>query len=211
MKVIATTRELQGTSASRRLRNTGKVPGIVYGGTKKPVNIELDHNNLFHALRKESFHSSILDLEIDGKGNQQVLLRDVQMHPFKQQVLHIDFQRVAADQKINVDVPLHFINAENSPAVKLNAAVVSHVATEIEITCLPADLPEFITVDLAELTVGHSVHVSDIQLPAGVTVVTTENPVIAMAVIPRGAIEEAASTETTDAAAPAAAPAADKK
>ena len=124
MKVVAQTRELQGTGASRRLRRAGKVPGIIYGSTAEPVAIELDHNGLFHALRKESFHSSILDLELDGKADQQVLLRDVQMHAFKAQVMHVDFQRVAANEKIHVKVPLHFLNAESSPAVKQNGAVV---------------------------------------------------------------------------------------
>ena len=193
MKVLANTRETQGTSASRRLRTSGKVPGIVYGGAEQPINIELDHNDLYHALRKEAFHSSILDLEIEGRGAQQVLLRDVQMHAFKQQVLHIDFQRVAADRKINVKVPLHFINAESSPAVKLSAAIVSHVATELEVSCLPASLPEFITVDLSELTVNQSIHLSDISLPEGVTAVSQENPAIATAMIPRGAMEEVAT------------------
>ena len=206
MKVLANTRETQGTSASRRLRTSGKVPGIVYGGAEQPINIELDHNDLYHALRKEAFHSSILDLEIEGRGAQQVLLRDVQMHAFKQQVLHIDFQRVAADRKINVKVPLHFINAESSPAVKLSAAIVSHVATELEVSCLPASLPEFITVDLSELTVNQSIHLSDISLPEGVTAVSQENPAIATAMIPRGAMEEVAV-----AAAPGAAVAPEKK
>jgi large subunit ribosomal protein L25 len=206
MKVLANTRETQGTSASRRLRTSGKVPGIVYGGAEQPINIELDHNDLYHALRKEAFHSSILDLEIEGRGAQQVLLRDVQMHAFKQQVLHIDFQRVAADRKINVKVPLHFINAESSPAVKLSAAIVSHVATELEVSCLPASLPEFITVDLSELTVNQSIHLSDISLPEGVTAVSQENPAIATAMIPRGAMEEVAA-----AAAPGAVAAPEKK
>ena len=152
MKVVATTRSAQGTSASRRLRRTGKVPGIVYGSADTPVSIELDHNDLFHSLRKEAFHSSILDLEIDGSAASSVLLRDVQMHPFKQQVLHIDFQRVAANEKIHVRVPLHYINAEGSPAVKISANVISHVMNDIEVICLPKDLPEFLEIDLGEST-----------------------------------------------------------
>ena len=147
MKVVAFERSVQGTGASRRLRNSGKTPGIIYGSKNPAVAIELDHNALFHALRKEAFHSSILDLEIDGKA-QKVLLRDYQMHPFKPLVLHIDFQRVSATEKVHMRVPLHFINAENSNAVKLQGAVVSHITTEIEVSCLPADLPEFIEVDL---------------------------------------------------------------
>ena len=168
MKVVATTRSTQGTSASRRLRLTGKVPGIVYGSTETPVSIELDHNTLFHALRKEAFHSSILDLELDGGKASSVLLRDVQMHPFKQQVLHIDFQRVAANTKIHVRVPIHFINAETSPAVKMSANVISHVMNDIEVICLPKDLPEFIEIDLGELEAQGAIHVSDLKLPEGV-------------------------------------------
>jgi large subunit ribosomal protein L25 len=138
MKVVAYERSVQGTGASRRLRITGKTPGVIYGGTQTPQAIELDHNALFHALRKEAFHSSILDIEIAGK-SQKALLRDYQMHPFKPLVLHIDFQRVDAKQKIHVKVPLHFVNAEIAPAVKLGGALVSHIATEMEVTCLPAD------------------------------------------------------------------------
>jgi large subunit ribosomal protein L25 len=186
MKVVAYERSVQGTGASRRLRITGKTPGVIYGGTQTPQAIELDHNALFHALRKEAFHSSILDIEIAGK-SQKALLRDYQMHPFKPLVLHIDFQRVDAKQKIHVKVPLHFINAEIAPAVKLGGALVSHIATEMEVTCLPADLPEFIQVDLSKIEVGHSVHVKDIPLPKGVALVShleQENPVVANARIP---------------------------
>jgi len=192
MKVIAISREAQGTGASRRLRRAGRVPAIIYGGSTAPAVIELDHNNLFHALRKEAFHSSILELEVDGKPAEKVLLRDVQMHPFRALVLHVDFQRISADTKIHVKVPLHFINAEVSPAVKLSAAVISHVLTELDVSCLPGALPEFIEVDLANLTAGASVHVSDLKLPEGVTTVSHENPVVALAKVPAGAAEEAA-------------------
>ncbi|MDY7577847.1 50S ribosomal protein L25/general stress protein Ctc [Herbaspirillum sp. RTI4] len=189
MKVIAFTRTAQGTGASRRLRIAGQTPGIVYGGTSAPVSIALDHNALYHALKKETFHSSILDLEIEGK-SEQVLLRDFQVHAFKQLVLHIDFQRVDASQKIHVKVPLHFINAEISPAVKLSAGIISHVVTELEISCLPKDLPEFITVDLAALEVGHSIHLPSITLPAGVTaIIHGENQTIAIASVPAGKVE----------------------
>ena len=206
MKVIAFKRELQGTGASRRLRKTGQTPGIVYGGTSAPVSITLDHNALYHALKKEVFHASILDLEIDGIV-EKVLLRDFQVHAYKQLVLHADFQRVAADQKIHVKVPLHFVNAELSPAVKLNGAVISHVLVELEISCLPAQLPEFITADLSSLEAGQSLHVNDIALPEGVTVIIHgENQTVAIAVVPAGAT----AAETEAAAAPAAKPA-DKK
>ena len=208
MKVVAFERSVQGTGASRRLRNSGKTPGIIYGSKNPAVAIELDHNALFHALRKEAFHSSILDLEIGGKA-QTVLLRDYQMHPFKPLVLHIDFQRVSATEKVHMRVPLHFINAENSNAVKLQGAVVSHITTEIEVSCLPADLPEFIEVDLGGIEVGgHGIHAKDLTLPKGVSLVLhveQENPVLANARIPA---VKAADTEVAPAAA-AAAPAAD--
>jgi large subunit ribosomal protein L25 len=216
MKVIAFARNLQGTGASRRLRIAGQTPGIVYGGTAAPVAITLDHNALYHALKKETFHSSILDLEVDGKV-EQVLLRDFQMHAFKQLVLHADFQRVDAKSKIHVKVPLHFINADTSPAVKLSAGIISHVVTDLDITCLPSDLPEFVEIDLGTLEVGNSIHLSDVKLPKGVTAVIhggDDNPTIATASIPAGKVEaegEATASEAAAAAAAAAAPAADKK
>ena len=179
MKFVAFERSKQGTGASRRLRNTGRTPGIVYGGTATPEAIELDHNALWHALKKEAFHASILDMELNGKTS-QVLLRDVQYHPFKQLVLHVDFQRVDANTKMHKKVPIHYSGEENSPAVKLDQCLVNHVMTEIDISCLPKDLPEFISVDLSKLTKGHSLHLNDIQLPAGVTAVThgQANPVL---------------------------------
>ncbi|AIO74743.1 50S ribosomal protein L25/general stress protein Ctc [Burkholderia multivorans] len=198
MKVVAFERKEQGTGASRRLRNAGKTTGIVYGGEAAPQMIELDHNALWHALKKEAFHSSILDLEVAGQ-SQQVLLRDVQYHPFKQLVLHVDFQRVDAKKKLHTKVPLHFLNAEVSPAVKLSSAVVSHVATEIEVECLPAALPEFLEVDLSKIEAGQSIHAKDIALPNGVALtahVDAENPVIASATIPAGAVSDAAEGET---------------
>ncbi len=208
MKVIAFVRKEQGTGASRRLRNAGQTPGIVYGGSDAPVNISLDHNALYHALKKETFHSSILDLEIDGSV-QKVLLRDFQVHAYKQLVLHADFQRVDAKQAIHVKVPLHFINADVAPAVKLSGAIISHVIADLDITCLPADLPEFVEVDLTNIEVGHSIHLADLKLPKGVTAVSQENLTIATASIPAGKVEAEAPAA---AAAPAAeAPAADKK
>jgi large subunit ribosomal protein L25 len=189
MKVIAFARTEQGSGASRRLRNAGQTPGIIYGGTAAPVAIKLDHNALYHALKKEVFHSSILDLEVDGVV-EQVLLRDFQVHAYKQLVLHADFQRVDASQKMHVKVPLHFINADVSPAVKLSSAVISHVLTDLDISCLPKDLPEFVEVDLSTLEAGNSIHLSDLKLPAGVTaVVHGDNPTIATAAIPAGKAE----------------------
>ncbi|MBS6359810.1 MAG: 50S ribosomal protein L25/general stress protein Ctc [Burkholderia sp.] len=190
MKVVAFERQQHGTGASRRLRNAGKTTGIVYGGEAAPQMIELDHNALWHALQKEAFHSSILDLEVAGQA-QKVLLRDVQYHPFRQLVLNVDFQRVDANKKLHTKVPLHFLNAETSPAVKLASAIITHVSTEIEIECLPADLPEFVAIDLSKIEAGQSLHAKDIALPKGVALtahVDAENPVIASATLPAGAV-----------------------
>jgi len=201
-------RTTEGRGASRRMRRAGKAPGIVYGGTAQPEPIELDHNALFHALRNEAFHASILTMKLNG-GSTKVLLRTVQMHPFKNEILHVDFQRVDENRKIHMKVPLHFINGETSPAVKVSAAIVSHVLTELEITCLPKDLPEFIEVDLSTLDVGNSVHVSALKLPAGVVVPKRGklDPVVAAAVVPKAIVEEVveAAPEGEEAAAAAAA------
>ncbi|BBU26495.1 50S ribosomal protein L25/general stress protein Ctc [Caballeronia pedi] len=194
MKVVAFERSKQGTGASRRLRNSGKTPGIVYGGETDVQLVELDHNALWHALKKEVFHSSILDLELAGK-SQQVLLRDVQYHPFKQLVLHVDFQRVDAKKKLHTKVPLHFMNQETNPAVKLAGAVISHVVTELEVECLPADLPEFLEIDLAKIEAGQTMHAKDIPLPKGVSLtvsVEAENPVVASATVPAAVVSEGA-------------------
>ena len=190
MKVVAFERSLQGTGASRRLRISGKTPGIVYGAGAETQLVELDHNALWHALKKEVFHSSILELEVAGK-SQQVLLRDVQYHPFRQLVLHVDFQRVDAKKKLHTKVPVHFLNQETNPAVKLGGAVISHVLNEVEIECLPADLPEFVELDLAKIEAGHTLHVKDIVLPKGVALVAhldAENPVIASATVPAAVV-----------------------
>ena len=185
MKFTAYARTLQGTGASRRLRNAGKVPGIVYGaGT--PATIELDHNALYFALKKEAFHSSILEMELDGQ-TQKVLLRDFQMHAWKQQVLHVDFQRVDETTRLRKKVPLHFTGEDVSPAVKTDKCVISHVATELEIECLANQLPEFVTIDLSGLVRGQSLHVSDLKLPEGIKAVRhgTLNPAIVSATLPK--------------------------
>jgi large subunit ribosomal protein L25 len=209
MKVVAFERSLQGTGASRRLRRTGKTPGIVYGASGTPELIELDHNALYHALRKEAFHASILDLEIAGS-SQQVLLRDVQYHPFKQLILHVDFLRVDAKVEITVKVPLHFLNQESNPAVKTGGAVLTHVITDLEVTCLPGKLPEFIELDLATIEVNQSVHAKDVTLPEGVALVQhleLENPVVVSASIPAAVIsaeDEAEAAKPAEGQAPAA-------
>jgi large subunit ribosomal protein L25 len=204
MKFVAFERTQQGTGASRRLRNASKVPGIVYGaGT--PAMIELDHNALFYALKKEAFHSSILEMELSGNV-QKVLLRDYQMHPWKQIILHIDFQRVDETTRLRKKVPLHFVNEENSAAVKTDKCLVNHVQTELEVECLASQLPEFITIDLEHLVKGQSIHVNDLKLPEGIKAVKhgSLNPAIVSANPPR--IEEeaaAAPVVVTAAAAPA--------
>jgi len=207
IEVIAQKRKLQGTGASRRLRNAGRIPGILYGGKKEAELIEFEHNALFHQLRNEKFHASILTLKMDGV-EEPVLLRAVNMHPFKLQVQHLDFQRVSPDQKIHMKVPLHFVNAELSPAVKEQGAMVSHVFNDLGIRCLPADLPEFIEVDLSTLTVGHSLHVRELKMPKGVEIVLRggNNPAVVTAQIPRAAIaeEEASAAATAEAATTAA-------
>ena len=201
-------RGTEGRGASRRLRRSGRAPGIVYGGTASPQPVELDHNALFHALRNEAFHASILTMNLEGSAT-KVLLRDIQMHPFRNEILHVDFQRVDENRKIHMKTPLHFVKGEDSPAVKETGAIISHITTEVEISCLPKDLPEFIEVDLSELTTGHAMHVSALQLPPGVSVVKRGkiDPVVAAAVVPRALVE--AEEEAAPAADVAAVPAAE--
>ncbi len=191
MKVVATTRKAQGTSASRRLRHANKVPGVIYGGEGAPCAIEVDHNPLFHSLRKEKFHASILDMELDGN-SEKVLLRDFQMHPYRPIVLHIDFQRVTAGTPVHVRVPLHFVGQENSPAVKLSSAIIGHVLQEVDILCLPKDLPEFIEVDLSNLTAQDTIKVRDLKMPDGVKTMLRgkENPVVVSVSLPSVLVEE---------------------
>ena len=208
MKFVAFERSKQGTGASRRLRITGRTPGIVYGGTGEPMPIELDHNALWHAIKKEAFHASVLDMELNGNTS-KVLLRDLQMHPFKQLILHADFQRVDATTMLHMKVPLHFSGEDLSPAVKLDACLINHVANELEIACLPANLPEFIAVDLSGLKKGTSLHVNDVPLPAGVKAVTRgkENPVIVSVTAPvEEVVEAVAAAPAKDAKGKAAKP-----
>lgn len=207
VEVHALTRKLQGTGASRRLRKAGKVPGIVYGGTEGATMIELEHNELFQTLRKEAVHASILSLNLDGKA-QRVLIRNFNMHPFRKEVQHIDFQRVLADQKIRMKIPLHFINQELAEAVKTGGALVTHILTEIDIRCLPDNLPEFIDVDLSEIGINETVHARDVKLPEGVELALSgkENPAIVSATVPRAVVEDEVVAEeaTPVAAVPAA-------
>ncbi len=200
MKFVAFERSKQGTGASRRLRITGKAPGIVYGGAVEPTLVELDHNALWHALKKEAFHATILDMEYQGKES-KVLLRDVQYHPYKQQVLHIDFQRVDAKTTLTMKVPLHFKGEADSQAIKTDNCLVNHIANEVMVSCLPADLPEFIEVDLSGLKKGTSLHVNDLKLPKGIKVLTKGkvNPVIVSVVVQAAEEEVAAAVPAADA------------
>jgi large subunit ribosomal protein L25 len=185
MKFVAFERAKQGTGASRRLRITGKTPGIVYGGEAAAQMIEIDHNALWHALKKEAFHASVLEMELDGAVS-KVLLRDVQYHPFRPLVQHIDFQRVDARTRMTMKVPVHFKGEEESDAVKLEHHLVNHVTTELEVNCLPAELPEFIEVDLSGLKKGGTLTLKDIKLPRGVRWVShgKQNLVLASATPP---------------------------
>jgi large subunit ribosomal protein L25 len=214
-EISAQKRETQGTGASRRLRRTGKVPGIVYGGASGPVNIALDHKELYRNLGNEKFHASILSLSLDGVA-ESVLLRAYNMHPFKAQVQHVDFQRVTRDRKIHMKVPLHFVNSEVSPGVKEQGGLANHVVNEIDISCLPDDLPEFIEVDMGSMKVGDSIHAKDLRFPTGVEPVLHrgENPVVATIIVPALVTEEeettaaeavpaASEVPTTEQAAPA--------
>ena len=190
-EIIANVRNLQGTSASRRLRRAGTVPGIVYGGDAAPTVIETAHKDLLLGLKKEAFHSSVITLNIDGK-KEQVLLRDYQMHAYKPQVLHVDFQRVDATHELHIKVPLHFINEEMGPGVKFNGGLVNHVTTELEIHCLAKDLPEFIEIDLGTMNVGDNIHASQVTLPAGVALVKHgEDDPIVVSIVGKGGSQAA--------------------
>ncbi|MBX3681045.1 50S ribosomal protein L25/general stress protein Ctc [Cognatazoarcus halotolerans] len=194
-------REAQGSGASRRLRRAGKLPGIIYGAGQNATPISLDHNELYHLLHKEAFHASVLNIDVEGEV-QEVVLRDTQWHAYRAQVQHIDFQRIVRGQKMHMKVPLHFVNDEICPGVKLEGGMVSHVLAEVDVECLPKDLPEFIQVDLKDLATGNSIHLSELVLPAGVAVVHhgEGDPVVAT-VLKTGGGEAAATDEGGEAAA----------
>lgn len=204
-ELTAVKREEMGTGASRRLRHADKLPGVIYGGDKAAQSIVLDHNPIYYALKDESFHSGLLNLTVDGK-KEVVMVRDFQMHPYKQQVMHIDFQRVNMKEPMHVFVPLHFMNADESPAVKTQGAKITHVMNDVEIFALPADFPHFIEVDLTKIEAGGAVHLSDLKVPKGVEItalVRGDNLTVAQAIVPRGALE-AADEEAEEAPAAAA-------
>ena len=205
-QLAVTLRKDEGKGASRRLRRTGSVPAVVYGGGKlDPVSIQIAHKDVYMASQNEWFYSAIIDLSLGGDV-QKVLLRDMQRHPFKQQILHLDFLRINEDEAIRVRVPLHFINADVSPGVKLSGGMVQHVMTDLDVRCLAKDLPAFIEVDLKDMDTGHSLHVSHLVLPAGVEAVLHkgEDPVVATILVRGGkAEEEVVEEEVAPAAAPA--------
>jgi large subunit ribosomal protein L25 len=192
-KLSASSRKDEGKGASRRLRHAAQIPAIVYGGDAKPQSIQLEHEKTWLASQNDWFYASIITLDVDGK-TQQVLLRDMQRHPYKQLIMHLDFQRVKANQAIRVSVPLHFLNIEESPAGKAADVSVTSEMNEVEITCLPADLPEAIDVDLGSIEVGDTVHLSEVKLPKGVELVQKideeHDPAVAVARFVKEEVEE---------------------
>lgn len=209
IEINAVKRDVKGTGASRRARRAGNVPGVVYGGSKAAVNLEMNHKELFLQFRHEAFHASILDLILDGK-KESVLLRDFQMHPVRNTIQHIDFQRVNANEKVHVKIPFHFLNEDTAPGVKVGGGIVAHILTEAEVSCLPKDLPEFIEVDVGALEIGDSVHLSQIKLPKGVEFVAlahdNDAAVAAIAKTRGGVSDDAGDTAEAAPAAPAAEP-----
>lgn len=201
IEVTAFPRTNEGKGASRRLRTTGRVPGVIYGAGKDAQSVEFDHKALLRHLKIEAFHASILDMTFEGQKD-RVLLRDFQMHPWKEQVQHVDFQRIDPKKRIHMAVPLHFMNAENAPGVKVGKGVVQHIINELEIQCLPDDLPEFIEVDLINLELGHSIHVSEMTMPKGVEPlpkVKVDNPSVVTVQVPKEiAVEEVVAAPTTE-------------
>ncbi|MGB1714427.1 MAG: 50S ribosomal protein L25/general stress protein Ctc [Arenicellales bacterium] len=195
----AQSRDVFGTGASRRQRRDSHIPAVVYGAGKDNETVTLDHDQVMHSLEKEAFHSAIIDLETDA-GSQQVILREVQMHPHRPLVLHMDFQRIKATEKLHMKIPLHFDGADVAPGVKADGGILAHAITELDITCLPKDLPEYIAVDVSELGMNESIHLSDITLPEGVELTVTayhegEDPAVATIAAPKVVEEESASEE----------------
>ena len=200
IEINAKERKSKGTGASRRLRHEGITPGILYGGVKDAISLEIDSKELFMQFRHEAFHASILTLNLEGK-KESVILRDFQMHPVRNNIQHIDFQRINENEKINVKVPFHFVNEDTAPGVKLEGGLVSHIMTEIDILCLPKDLPQYIEVDLGELAMGESIHLSEVTVPEGVelTTLTDENdPAITSISKPKVVVEEEVVTEASE-------------
>jgi large subunit ribosomal protein L25 len=198
-------RDGSGRTPCRRLRNAGKVPAVIYGGGQAPSSVSLDLNSLSHQMEHEAFYTSILTLEV-GKDTQPVIVKDVQRHPTRPQVLHLDFQRIVADEEITLNVPLHFTGEDSAAGVKLQGGVVEHLMSDVEVSCLPKDLPAFLEIDVSEVELNQIVHLSDIPLPAGVTLVALEHgsdqPVFTIAPPRREEVEEEIEEELPEGAAP---------
>ncbi len=197
----ATTREVKGTTASRKLRRSGQVPAVVYGAGKKNQRLLLDSNEISYSLGIQAFHSAIVSLNTES-GAEQVILREVQMHPYRPLVMHVDFQRVKATEKLHMNVPLHFDNADDAPGVKVDGGILSYLMTEFDITCLPKDLPEYIAIDVSNLGINESIHLSEVTLPEGVEFTATavhegDDPTIAT-ITPPKIIEEEEVVEEGD-------------
>ena len=192
IEINAVLRDAKGTGASRRLRHEGKVPGVLYGGKGDAKSIELNAKDLYMQFKHEAFHASILTLNLDGK-KESVLLRDYQMHPVRNNIQHIDLQRIDENKKLSVKIPFHFLNEDVAPGVKLEGGVVSHIMVDVDISCLPKDLPTYIEVDLVNLSIGDSIHLSEIKAPEGVelTALSEENdPIITSVSKPKVVVEE---------------------
>ncbi len=195
IKIPASLRELRGKGASRRLRHQGLVPGILYGGDRDPVSLQISSQFLSHAVQNDAFYTSILEIAVDDGRTQKVIVRDLQRHPANSDVMHVDFLRISDTEKLNILLPIHFLNEENSPAGKKSGVVISHLQTEVEISCLPKDLPESLDLDLADLDVGDSVSLSDITLPAGLEIVALAHGEDAVVVNAAHVAVEAAPTD----------------
>lgn len=197
-ELIAEKREVKGTGASRRLRHAGKIPAIIYGAGKNSEMVSLDYNKVFHLLENEAFHTSIVDVKHNGK-TEQVILREVQHHPFKQLIMHMDLQRISVSEKIHMQVPIHFIGEDEAPGVKLESGIVSRLINEVDVSCLPSELPEFLGVDVSEMKLHDSLHLSDIKLPEGVTLTALayegdDLAVVTIAAV-RGSVEDEEAVE----------------
>jgi large subunit ribosomal protein L25 len=205
--IEASVRHDMGKGASRRLRREEKVPGVIYGGGKAPVALTIEHKLIAKSLENEAFYSHILSVKTDA-GTERAILKDVQRHPFKSRILHVDFQRVRADEKLHMHIPLHFVGADVAPGVKDAGGIVSHILSDLEISCLPDNLPEFIEVNISEMQLNQILHISDIKLPKGVESVALahadDKPVVSVH-IPR--VEEEPVVEETEAPSAAEVPA----
>jgi large subunit ribosomal protein L25 len=212
-ELSAEVRDVKGKGASRRLRRDGKVPAVMYGAGKDAVSLTLDHNALYLQVKNEAFYSSILTVNISGQGQEQAVLRDLQMHPYKPRIAHLDLQRISATEKIHMKVPLHFINQDIAPGVKQQGGIVAHLMNEVEVTCLPKDLPEFFAIDMGNISLNQSVHLSDIKLPAGVEILQLarggDDLAVATITAVREEVEVAPVAEVAPAEGAAAAPAAE--